>query len=142
MMTSGSYTVQLTAEQKELFDNWLLDREKELEVKLEHIRSLRRQSIDHHPAITVTTKSTAPKVYEHSWASKIVEVIKQSGTALTSTQIVAWLMQHDQGLKGKDKRYVTKNVTSKLVILVNKGQLEKHKKDGKNIYMLKSEPDN
>jgi hypothetical protein len=65
--------------------------------------------------------------------------LEQLEGAQTSTRIIAWLMEHDADLKGKDKRYITKNVTSKLSILVDNGRLEKKIIGGKNYYTLKSQ---
>jgi hypothetical protein len=139
METSETFTVQMTAEQKELFNRWLYAREKELEVKMESLRSLRRQISRHEPATVVEKESKLMKSRDQSWTSKTYEVIKQSGQALTSTQIIAWLMEHDKELQGRDKRYITKNVTSKLALLVEKGRLEKQVREGKNFYALKGQ---
>jgi hypothetical protein len=136
MMTSEYYTIQLTLEQKLLFDKWLKDVEKELEVKLASIKSLRRQTSQTSEAAVPEKESRPVKSQDQSWTSKTFEVIRNAGYALTSTEIIAWLMEHDKELQGRDKRYITKNVTSKLVILVDKGRLEKHMRYGKNVYSV------
>ena len=138
MEDSKTHTIQLTSEQKSLFDAWLEQAEKELEAKLTSIKSLRKQT-EPNQETTSGTKSMTLKSANQSWTSKVVHILKQVGEAQSSTQIIAWLMDNDEDLKGKNKRYITKNVTSKLAILVDKGQLEKKVVDGKNVYSIKNQ---
>lgn len=130
------YVIHLTSEQKELFDKWLNEIEEELKVKLENIKSLRKQTAEVNRQIEPKTKSKERKSSCQSWTSKTINVFKQLQGAQTSTQIIAWLMEHDGDLKNRDKRYITKNVTSKLSLLVDKGRLEKRTLNGKNVYTL------
>lgn len=138
METLQTFTVHLSEEQKQLFDKWLEDVEKDLNVRLKGIRSLRSQVQNStEPVMTSSKKkSKVEKSAQQSWTSKVIQVLKQSQSPQTSVQVVAWLMEHDAELKNKDRRYVTKNVTSKLSLLVDKHTVIKDKKDGKNVYVL------
>ena len=135
-MTSETYTVQLTEEQKQLFDQWLFDTEQKLEAELERIKLLR---------MTVATpkKSILPAAAKnevsksHSLTAKTLNAFRSLGDGLTSVQIIAWLQENDPQLKHQSRRYITKAVTSKLSLLVDKGRIEKKVIDGKNVYSLK-----
>jgi hypothetical protein len=145
MVQSKTYAIQLTSEQKELFDRWLEEMERELEVRLASVKSLRRQigeediEIESLEVAMTESKSTEMKSFGQSWTAKTTHALKQLEGAQTSTQIISWLMEHDADLKGKEKRYITKNVTSKLSILVDNGRLEKKVIGGKNFYSLKNQ---
>src|SRR5215217_3727031 len=129
--------IKLTQEHKELFDKWLLDRERELEENLERIRSLRKQ----------TGSNTRPQVHDllpsnagsgnQSMTAKTLNAFKHLGDSLTSVQIIDWLIENDNSLKHKNRRAITKAVTSKLAILVDKSQIEKRVVNGKYLYSVK-----
>lgn len=144
MEGSKTHTIELTLEQKKLFDKWLYDTEKDLEARLEDIKSLRSQTSNNkkdEPKTAIiheSFKMTAEmQPRSQSWTSKTIQALSQMGGAQTSTQVISWLMAHDKDLHGKDKRYITKNVTSKLAILVDNGRVEKKVIAGKNFYALK-----
>ena len=139
MANSETYTIHLTSEHKLLFDKWLNEIEEELKVKLENIKSLRKQTVEVEEGRVQKAKSLNLKPSSQSWTSKTLHVIKQLQGAQTSTQIIAWLMEHDGDLKNKDKRQITKNVTSKLSLLVDKGQVTKRIVNGKNVYELNNQ---
>lgn len=139
MEHSQSYTVQLTLEQKELFDAWLNAAQAELEAKLESMKSLRKQVLMTPKVTKIKSKSLKIKPDNKSWTSKAMNALRQLGGAQTSGQIISWLMENDAELTNKEKRYVTKNVTSKLVILVDGGRMEKKNVAGKNVYLLKDQ---
>lgn len=131
----------MTLEQKRLFDKWLAEAEEALESRLEGIKSLRKQLKDKNTEIIPPLKSKSKKLEAEyqSWTSKTLNTLKQLGGAQTSTAIITWLMDENMELKSKGKRYVTKNVTSKLSLLVDKGLIEKKILDGKNVYILKNQ---
>jgi hypothetical protein len=139
MESPETYTIQLTSEHKLLFDKWLNDIEKELEVRLENIKSLRKQTAEVDRVVAPKLKSQSREPSKQSWTTKTIDVFKQLEGAQTSTQIIAWLMEHNEDLKNKDKRYITKNVTSKLALLIEKGRLEKKVVSGKNFYAIKNQ---
>lgn len=139
MIASRTYTIQMTSEQKELFDRWLSEVEKDLEIRLESTKSLRRQMEIEDMKTIPLAKSTVRNPINQSWTSKTINALKQLGNAQTSAAIIAWLMNSDDGLQSKGKRYVTKNVTSKLSLLVDKGIVEKKIVERKNLYSLKNQ---
>ena len=140
-MTSELFTVQLTTEQKDLFDKWLSQEERELESKLASIKSLRenaRSVASKSQNLTIPPKQVNKiKSRGQSWTSKTSKALQYLKGSQTSTQVIDWLIENDPDLKDQSRRQVTKNVTSKLSLLVDKGRVVKETVDGKNIYSLK-----
>ena len=136
-MTPVTYTVRLTEEQKDLFDRWLHEVQKDLEKKLESVKSLRQSTLNDSETPKQSAKSNTEVKGSQSMSVKTLSTIKHLGGAVTSAQIINWLIEKDATLKDKTRRYITKSVTSKLSLLVDKGRLEKHVIDGKNVYSLK-----
>jgi hypothetical protein len=137
-MTQDAFKVTLTSEQKDLFDKWLSELQNDLEVRLDSVKVLRQQFQNNPEETQQTSKSKSREDTNASWTTKTVEALKQLEGARTSAEIIAWLMEREADLQQRGKRYVTKNVTSKLSYLVDKGKLVKQIVDGKNFYNLKS----
>lgn len=138
MESSKTYTINMTSEQRNLFDKWLNEAEKELETKLESIKSLRNKIKDKTSGSTLIIKSKGSQSANLSWTSKTVNALKQLGSVQTSAAVISWLMNNDDGSQNKNKRYITKIVTSKLSLLVDKGRIKKKVIDGKNFYSLEN----
>jgi hypothetical protein len=138
MTFTGVFMIKLTLEQKQLFEKWLNEVEEELTEKLAEIKSLKSQLSDYEESPTTLPKSIVGEVRSQSWTTMLLDALKQLGGAQTSTQIVTWFMENNPAIKEKGKRYITKNVTSKLALLVEKGKIEKNVMGGKNVYALKS----
>ena len=137
-MTSKIYTIKLTEEQKVLFDNWLQSREEELMAQLDKIRTLRNLASEDIKSHELPPKQLHKVIKSQSFSAKTLNAFNHLGTALTSVQIIDWLSENDEQLKTKNRRYITKAVTSKLSFLVDRGRLEKKVIDGKNVYSLKT----
>lgn len=139
-MTPDTFTIELTAEQKELFDKWLNEVEKDLEVKLKSVKSLRHATAGVQKPVAMKTAllKEVHRSQNTSISSKTLQAINQLGGVATSVQVIDWLIQTDASLDGKTRRYITKSVTSKLSLLVDKGRLKKDVINGKNVYTLKN----
>jgi hypothetical protein len=138
MMTSKIYIIKLTEEQKHLFDNWLQSREEELIAQLDKIKALRNLTSEETKSNNLPPKQSNNVIKSQSFSAKTLNAFNHLGTALTSVQIIDWLSENDEQLKNKNRRYITKAVTSKLSFLVDRGRLEKKVIDGKNVYSLKT----
>ena len=137
MTSKDEYVLKMTAEQKDLFEKWLNQVEEGLTKQLSDVKSLKSQISDTSKSFNSVSKSAVEDAPSKTWTSMLLDALNQLGGAQTSTQIVTWFMENDLALKEKGKRYITKNVTSKLALLVEKGRVEKKVMGGKNVYALK-----
>ena len=138
-MTSKTFTIELNEEQKELFDKWLVEVERDLEAKLKNIKSLRQSTSNVARSVEKKSEMSVEvnRSQSNSISNKTLQAIQQLGGSATSVQVIDWLIQIDASLKGKTRRFITKSVTSKLSFLVDKGRLKKEVVDGMNVYSLK-----
>lgn len=138
METSEIYSIRLNKEQKEWFDKWLIEAEKELELKLQNLKSLRSQTEIGSEVVPVQRKQQSKTPARNSMTSKLIEVMQDLKAPQTSAQLIDWFAINDETFKGKDKRFITKAITSKLSFLVDKGRITKEVVDGRNMYELKN----
>jgi hypothetical protein len=153
-MTTRLYSIQLSEEEKLLFDSWLKSREEGLLVQLQQVKSLRSKLNQNtlEPQVnqpaplpskpTPIIEKVHPKPFvdrQMSWTNKIINVFKALDKSLISKEIIDWFVINDETVKHKSREFVSKSVTAKLAVLEEKGLLKKEKIDNKYYYSLLQE---
>lgn len=140
-------SIDLTDSEKNIFLNWLEQREKIICEELELLKNIRykldgrKESAkieDLKPSVEDKQKKISQKEEDNSasWVNAVKKELQHYSRPVQSGEIVKRLLQKPS-LAEKGKRFVTKAVTSKLWLLQERGEVSKTRENGRYVYSLK-----
>jgi hypothetical protein len=137
------YNIQVTEQEKDLFQQWLKTRHNELLVELETVKSLLNKlpqgsnvTLYTEPArLTITGREAGLGFNPNpKWAEKSLQILKEHKKKMTSAEVVEILREKDPLSAQLPRIEVMRGVSSRLAQLVKRGQAGKQGKDGVMYY--------